>query len=450
MLGFAKTLSIRARLAAAAVAGLIALVPSTVTVTKAQVPPVRLPAHEVDFLPQIETLEYPTITPAGKPTGNASWRVVKATGNCCENYLLATPQGRLLDLGGTYARFTDDKGLTWKEVRPLEPLVNGEGGLSYAPNGDIVAMTWDPYSGDHIVTFKYEAAEKTWYSSETKLHTPFYDRPWHGLIKGPFEIGGQIYPYISVIMSNFLVGRELYMVSTDGLNYFIPNARWVERRLGVVQKLRMKNDPWVDYGQPQVESGLTPLPGGGALAADHVGLNLGQAEVRAFLKPPRFKWSDYEMPAQTGHILADSRTRLHLVDAPIGSKSFTFKTSPDGGGKWESLKTQLPAGFVVEDMDFKVNGALGIGAVAIHAHHMKKNVDQDFVYRMDIRKAVPKIDRIFTVGAGDQSVSSGAGADLRFDFATIAILPDGTIATSFVDSNHLEPSLAVLVSEPAR
>jgi hypothetical protein len=436
-------------LAAAAAAGLVALIPSTV-VTHAQAPPVRFPATEADYLPQIENLRYSALTPAGKETGKATWRVVKDTGNCCENYLLATPQGRLLDFGGTYARFTDDAGLKWKEVRPIEPLVSGEGGISYAPNGDIVGMTWDPYSGDHIVTFKYEAADKTWYSSETKLHTPFYDRPWHGVIEGPFDVGGQIYPYISVIMSNYLVGRELYMVSTDGLNYFIPNARWIERRLGVVQKLEMKDDPWVDYGQPQVESGLTPLPGGGALAADYVALSLGQAETRAYLKPPRFKWSDHEMPQQSGRILADSRQRLHLVDAPIGAKSLTFKTSTDGGQQWDSVKVPLLKGFVVEDMDFKVNAALGISAVAIHAHHVKKNVDQDFVYRFDIKKPSPRLERIFKVGAGDKSVSSGVGADLRFDFATIAILPDGTIATSFVDSTHLQPSVAILIDEPGR
>jgi hypothetical protein len=31
----------------------------------------------------------------------------------------------------------------------------------------------------------------------------------------------------------------------------------------------------------------------------------------------------------------------------------------------------------------------------------------------------------------------------RFDFATIAILPDGRVATSFGDSDHLRPAVAI-------
>jgi hypothetical protein len=449
MAGFGRTASIRARLGAAVLTALLCFGASTLP-TRAQAPPLKLPATEIDYLPQIEMHDYGVLSPNGKSIGIATWRVVKATGNCCENYLLATPKGRLLDFGGTYARFTDNKGATWKEVRPIEPLVNGEGAISYAPNGDIVGMTWDPYSGDHIVTFKYDAAEEAWYSSETKLHTPFYDRPWHAVIEGPFDVGGETVPYISVIMSNFLVGRELYMVSLDGLNYFIPNARWLDRRDGEIQNLEMKPDAWVDFAQPQVESAITPLPGGGALAGDQVGLSLGQAEARAYLKPPRFKWADHEMPVATGRILADSRMWLDRVDAPIGGKKFTFSTSQDGGRNWTTVGQSLQKGYAIEDFDFKVNGALGVGVVAIHSHNVAKNVDQDLVYRFDITRPRVRLGRIFLVGSGDKSVSSGFGASLRFDFATIALLPDGTIATSFVDSTHLEPSVAILTSEPRR
>jgi hypothetical protein len=440
---------VKARAVGAALLALAAFGGATVPL-RAQAPPLRLPATTVDYMPQIESLSYKVTNAAGEARGKAEWRVVRETGNCCENYLLATPGGTLIDLGGTYPRFTEDKGLKWKEVHPIEPLVNGEGAISNAPNGDIVGMTWDPYSGDHIVTFKYEAAEEQWYFSETKLHTPFYDRPWHAVIDGPFDIAGETVPYISVIMSNYMVGREFYMVSTDGLNYFIPNARWLDRRDGEIVELEMRKDPWADFAQPQVESGVTPLPGGGALAIDVIGISLGQAAGTAYLKPPRFKWADHAMAAQPGSILADSRAWLHQVDANIGERSFSFKTSVNKGKQWEGPNIRLPKGFTVEDFDFKVNGALGIGVVAIHSHNAKKNVDQDFVYRLDISEEVARLERIFYVGAGDKSVSSGVGASLRFDFATIAILPDGTIATSFVDSTHLEPSLAVLVSEPRR
>ena len=72
------------------------------------------------------------------------WRVVDATGNCCENYLTSDHRGRLYDFGGSYVNYTDDRGLTWKSVRPLTPLQNGEGAIAMAPGGDVVGVQWDP------------------------------------------------------------------------------------------------------------------------------------------------------------------------------------------------------------------------------------------------------------------------------------------------------------------
>ena len=82
----------------------------------------------------------------------------KSTGNCCENHLGISPQGRLFDIGGSYVNYSDNRGQTWKSVQPIDPLVNGEGSMAVAPNGDIVAMTWDPYSGDRWESYKYNAA----------------------------------------------------------------------------------------------------------------------------------------------------------------------------------------------------------------------------------------------------------------------------------------------------
>src|SRR5256885_12217104 len=64
----------------------------------------------------------------------------------------------------------------FRSVRPLTPLVNGEGTIVVAPNGDVVAIGWDPYSGDHLQSFKYEAFSGKWFYAEQPLHQPFYDR----------------------------------------------------------------------------------------------------------------------------------------------------------------------------------------------------------------------------------------------------------------------------------
>ena len=52
--------------------------------------------------------------------------------------------------------YTDghDARLQWKQVQPATSLVNGEGNVDLAPNGDVIAIGWDPYSGDHLQAFK--------------------------------------------------------------------------------------------------------------------------------------------------------------------------------------------------------------------------------------------------------------------------------------------------------
>lgn len=109
-----------------------------------------LPAQVVKINPVVSTATYPTVD-YGSPIkssddkpGTTTWRIVKGTGNCCENYLSVTRGGRLLDFGGSYLNYSDDRGLTWSSVRPIEPLVNGEGAVAVAPDGDVVGVEWDP------------------------------------------------------------------------------------------------------------------------------------------------------------------------------------------------------------------------------------------------------------------------------------------------------------------
>jgi len=86
---------------------------------------VALPATVVDITRPVSTSSYSTVDYGKHKTGKTTWRVVQGTGNCCENYLTATKAGRLLDFGGTYINYTDDRGLNWKQVQPATPLVNG-------------------------------------------------------------------------------------------------------------------------------------------------------------------------------------------------------------------------------------------------------------------------------------------------------------------------------------
>ncbi|MGH2711151.1 MAG: hypothetical protein ACRDH9_08115, partial [Actinomycetota bacterium] len=87
----------------------------------------------VSFTKQL--IPYPVRDAAGTQIGNTTWRVVRGTGNCCENHLGITKEGRLMDFGGAYINFSDDQGQTWKQVRPAEPLVGPEGTVVVAPGG---------------------------------------------------------------------------------------------------------------------------------------------------------------------------------------------------------------------------------------------------------------------------------------------------------------------------
>jgi hypothetical protein len=200
--------------------------------------------------------------------GTTAWRVVEETGNCCENYVTTSREGRLFDFGGTYVNFSDDRGLTWKQVRPLTPLQNGEGTIAVAPNGDIIGIGWDPYSGDHLQAYKYEAFSGKWFYNELPLHTPFYDREWVTVLPGPFSVDGRTVPYISFVKGGS-PSKELWMWSSDGLNYLEASSKFVDAtQNGTVSTwLTTKADSSFDWIQPNSETGLTPLGAGSGLAA---------------------------------------------------------------------------------------------------------------------------------------------------------------------------------------
>jgi hypothetical protein len=143
-------------------------------------PSTVIEATTVPIHREVVTRKYQSVDHGSQPgsaddrTGTTKWRVVASTGNCCENYLTTSKQGRLFDFGGTYLHFSDDRGLTWKQVEPLTPLITGEGTIAVAPNGDIIGIGWDPYSGDHLQAYKYEAFSGKWWYDELPLHQPFY------------------------------------------------------------------------------------------------------------------------------------------------------------------------------------------------------------------------------------------------------------------------------------
>ena len=420
------------------------------------------PAQVVDLEVPIRVDRY-NVTDFGRSpsakddrTFKAKFRVIKNTGNCCENYLTSSARGRIFDQGGKWINYTDDNGATWKSVQPLVPLVNGEGTLSMAPKGDVLGVQWDPYSGDHLQAYKYDAVGEEWTYLESPLHTPFYDRPWLSVVPGPFTVQGTEVPYVGFLDGYPHTGTLLY--TTDGLTYTQASSPYVDSNLEdpVESWIPTKKVPEMDLMQPNTNSPIIPLGGGRALAPpDAFGTDW------SILNPETLRWAPFSLPggdALRGRYLVDGRGRLHNLIA--NGSSFEYRISTSGGKSWESTTMTLPKDVAVTgglQMDFRANAKAGIAAVSFHARNGAKGSDLDLLYKIDITGDSPRVARLYEIGRGDVDASSGGPpADIRFDFNTVAILPDGRIAVSFLDSttdeathlaqaaiNRLGPAMAI-------
>jgi hypothetical protein len=395
-----------------------------------------LPASVVDIQRPVSTASFATLDYGKHKTGQTSWRVVQGTGNCCENYLTVTKAGRLLDFGGTYVNYTDDRGLHWKQVQPATPLVNGEGTLDLAPNGDVIAIGWDPYSGDHLQAFKYEAFSGKWWWTEQPLHTPFYDREWVTVVPGPFSIDGATYPYVSFLKGGY-PSKELWLYSTDGLTYDNASLKFVDdtqngTKAGALPTAKLATADWT---QGNTNAGLAALGAGGALAAPD------EVSDWSLLDPATLTWSGYQFPGNVsprGLYQVDSAGRVHNV-VPAGD-GFDYRLSADGGKTWKSLHVALPDRYSIDQIDFRANKAAGVAAVVIHAPNEDTGNDQDWVWKFSISGTSPVLQRRYTVGLGDAGSAAGVGNDVRMDFETIGIFGDGRVAISFLDSTTQYPS----------
>jgi hypothetical protein len=385
-----------------------------------------------------------------------AFRVVSSSGNCCENHLVATPTGQLADFGGSYLNISADAGQTWRSVRPPNPILGGEGTVAVAPNGDILGVGWDPYTGDRLQSFKYEASTQQWLWAEQPLHTPFYDREWIAVVPGPIEIAGTTYPYVSVLRGGY-PSKDLYLISTDGLTYAVPSASHVDALVAttLTAPLAPVVGPHSDYGQTLGASNLTPLGARSIMSGPEVLTGLPPTDECAsalFVAQADLRWSCYQ-PATGPSVqwnAVDSAGRLHAVTwSPTGE--VTYVTSADGGRTVEQVDLPLPAGFEVlspSHRDIKANAAAGVVAVTLQTQDTttKKSQNFTFIYDYDGVSA-PVLDRWYRIGRGDlESGASVTATGSRLDFSSLAILPDGRIAVSFNDTKHTSPAVAI---EPA-
>lgn len=385
---------------------------------------------------------YPVLDANGVSVGTQTWRVVNATGNCCENHVVVGPDGRIYDIGADEPYFSDDGGLTWKRPAALLALPEGEGSAAIAPNGDFVGMSWDPYTGDRVVTYKHEAATGRWYASHLALHGPVYDRPWIGVVPGPIQVAGQTFPYATLMIGGW--PEPTTYVSFDGLTYaLLSTHETTVRNVPVRAWLTQPAHAWADWSQPTAHARVVPLPGGGALVGGALlcpwALFKTDGTTQCFMQPDGL--------APSGGILRfDSQGRLHAFEASVSG--FYHGISLDGGQTWTRTFHDYPPDLTRMSWDAVVNGALDAAAVAIL---FQDNADpgnpvtRTVVYKLGSLSGA-QTEEILQVGAGNRYFGVGIlESGPRFDFITVGMLPDGRVVTSFGDALHTTPRLAVEV-----
>jgi len=117
--------------------------------------------------------------------------------------------------------------------------------------------------------------------------------------------------------------------------------------------------------------------------------------------------------------------------------------SIDGGESWENYTYDLSNNASeIEEWEFHSSGVHDLFILSIR-YQSSSGPDVDIAYHVrDFSESLIP-DRITYVGQGDLDSTSGAGADIRFDFASMGILPDGGSFIAYHDSTDPDPLFAV-------
>jgi hypothetical protein len=232
--------------------------------------------------------------------------------------------------------------------------------------------------------------------------------------------------------------HELWHYSYDGLHYPFTISKAVDgaTTAQITEWLEVEADESFDYIQP------LPVLGGSVTA-----LGGGKGVFGSLMfSGEDMRWHRFSLPegAMVGGITqTDSLGRIHNV-ARSGTDA-VYRMSADGGRTWTEL--DLPN---INPGDLKAHAAAGVAAVS------GVTGTQDVLYKLDITGDEPKVLRHYVIGDGQDCRCQGIGfyglqGGHRFDFHSVAILPDGRVAVSFMDSTTemAFPTLAQPVIAPA-
>ena len=128
--------------------------------------------------------------------------------------------------------------------------------------------------------------------------------------------------------------------------------------------------------------------------------------------------------------------------------SFTHYMSTDGAKNWSNYTYTLgETASQIEEWEFQANGELDLFILNVR-YQSTEGPDVDTVYHVRGYSEDMSPDTLTYVGQGDLDSTSGAGNDIRFDFASLGILNDGGVIVAYHDSTDPDPLFAVELELP--
>ena len=437
-------------------------------VSKEKVAPIFDDYIMIDEAAHGDAREFITIDLRTNETTNTTWAVFNKDygGNCCEHYIATTIEGDIMNIGGEYPVYTEDRGHAWdtyipgvlpdtqcRTFVPTNPGQEGlgEGSIVQATNGDIISMTWFPYIGadgkiDKFYALLYDDSEEEWKWCYNRITEPFYDRSWQVEVVGPISSSLGSGDWASIIVSNFWhqsldAGGQ---ISVDGLNYYPfqftardSNDPIIELDLNFTEEGLTS---YYDVNKPHKEMRAFPMPSGGLIFPSYY------TNGNAAYMDTTLSWNELEVQFPSEYCQIDSTGSIHCMKNT--GTDFTHFISYDGANTWQNYTYQMGNfSTAIEEWEFQANGELDLFVLNIR-YQSSEGPDVDMIYHVRGYSEDMSPDTLTYIGEGDLDSTSGAGNDIRFDFASLAILSDGGVVVAFHDSTDVDPLFAVELELP--
>jgi hypothetical protein len=115
----------------------------------------------------------------------------------------------------------------------------------------------------------------------------------------------------------------------------------------------------------------------------------------------------------------------------------------DGGNTWQNQSYNFTGlAESIEEWEFHISGENDLVILNVR-YQSAAGPDIDTVFHIRGYSESLAPDSMTFVGLGDLDSTSGAGNDIRFDFASITILNDGGAVIAYHDSSDPDPLFAV-------